>query len=137
MAQEVKRVEQRAPQAVEGGDRGTVADRPVFLPPADIFETGDNIVVLCEMPGVSPEAVDITLERRVLTIRGRGGHHHHAGYQRVYTEYGDGDYERVFTLSEDIDRERIEAAHQDGVLNLTLPKAAPAKARKIQLKPVG
>jgi HSP20 family protein len=137
MAQEVRNVEPPTPQAIEGSNQGSVANRPVFLPPADIYETGDHIVVLCEMPGVSPEAVDITLERRVLTIRGRGGHHQHAGYQRVYNEYGDGDYERVFTLSEDIDRERIEAAHQDGVLHLTLPKAAPAKARKIQLKTAG
>jgi HSP20 family molecular chaperone IbpA len=45
-----------------------------------------------------------------------------------------GDYERVFTLSEDIDRERIEASQKNGVLRLVLPKAAPAKARKIQLK---
>jgi HSP20 family molecular chaperone IbpA len=43
----------------------------VFVPPADIYETGDNIVVLAEMPGVAPDGVDITLERRVLTIRGR------------------------------------------------------------------
>lgn len=70
----------------------------------------------------------------MLTIRGHGGGHQPTGYQRVYTEYADGDYERVFTLSEDIDRDRIEAAHGDGVLHLVLPKAAPAKAGKIQLK---
>jgi len=134
MAQEVKTVEQRVPQTLEGASRGAGANRPIFVPPADIYETGDNIVVLCEMPGVGPDAVDITLERRVLTIRGHSGGHEPAGYQRVYNEYADGDYERVFTLSEDIDRDRIEAAHRDGVLNLVLPKAAPAKARKIQLK---
>jgi HSP20 family protein len=138
MAQEVKTVEQRAPQTLEGAkevaNRSPGATKPIFVPPADIYETGDNIVVLCEMPGVGSDAVDITLERRVLTIRGRGGAQEHSGYQRVYTEYADGDYERVFTLSEDIDRDRIEAAHKDGVLHLVLPKAAPAKARKIQLR---
>jgi len=134
MAQEVKTVEQSAPQTLEGASRSPSAPRPTFVPPADIYETADNLVVLCEMPGVGPDAVDITLERRVLTIRGRGGTHEPAGYQRVYNEYTQGDYERVFTLSEDIDRDRIEAAHKDGVLNLVLPKAAPAKARRIQLK---
>jgi hypothetical protein len=51
-----------------------------------------------------------------------------------YNEYTDGDYERVFTLSENIDRDRIEARLQDGVLNLVLPKAETAKARRIELK---
>jgi HSP20 family molecular chaperone IbpA len=72
--------------------------RPVFLPPADIYETKDAIVVLAEMPGVPPEGVDLTLERRVLTIRGRSAARNHTGYQRVYNEYTEGDYERVFTL---------------------------------------
>jgi HSP20 family molecular chaperone IbpA len=104
------------------------------VPAADIYETGDNLVVLCELPGVGSDGVDITLERRVLTIRARSAEHEHSGYQRVYTEYADGDYERVFTLSEDIDRDRIEATARDGVLHLVLPKAAPAKARRIELK---
>jgi HSP20 family protein len=135
MAQEVRTVDQRTPAATESGQR-TGGPRPVFVPPADIYETDDNIVVLAEMPGVAPDGVDITLERRVLTIRGRSAVNDYAGYQRVYNEYADGDYERVFTLSENIDRDRIEATLKDGVLNLVLPKADTAKARKIELKPV-
>ncbi|MBV9201745.1 MAG: Hsp20/alpha crystallin family protein [Alphaproteobacteria bacterium] len=111
-----------------------MALRPVFMPPADIYETKDSIVVLTEMPGVSSEGVDISLERRVLTIRGHSASQDHSGYQRVYNEYTDGDYERVFTLSENIDRDRIEATLKDGVLQLVLPKAEAAKARKIELK---
>jgi HSP20 family protein len=132
MAQEVRTVEQRTPQTTDSGQRAT--PRPVFLPPADIYETRDNIVVLAEMPGVAPDGVDITLERRVLTIRGQRAVNNHAGYQRVYNEYADGDYERVFTLSENIDRDRIEATLEDGVLHLVLPKAESAKARRIELK---
>ena len=132
MAQEVSRTEQQVPQTTETAARAP--SRPVFLPPADIYETRDSIVVLAEMPGVAPDGVDITLERRVLTIRGRSAANEHAGYQRVYNEYADGDYERSFTLSENIDRDRIEATLKDGVLHLVLPKAETAKARKIELK---
>ena len=132
MAQEVRPVEQRTPQMTKRAQH--TAPRPIFMPAADIYETGDNIVVLAEMPGVAPDGVEITLERRVLTIRGRSSANGHAGYQRVYTEYADGDYERVFTLSENIDRDRIEATLNDGVLHLVLPKAESAKARRIELK---
>jgi|SRR5215467_934073 len=132
MPQELRTVEQRTPAMREEGRRQ--APRPVFLPPADIYETKDSIVVLTEMPGVPPDGVDITLERRVLTIRGRSAAGDHAGYQRVYNEYADGDYERVFTLSENIDRDRIEATLKEGVLHLVLPKAEAARARKIELK---
>ena len=132
MAQEVRTGAQQVPQTVEREQRP--AARPVFLPPADIYETRDNIVVLAEMPGVAADGVDITLERRVLTIRGRSAANQHTGYQRVYNEYADGDYERVFTLSENIDRDRIEATLKDGVLHLVLPKAERARARKIELR---
>lgn len=141
MAQSVSTTEQRAPQT-QGqqpqqpqGPAERNAPRPVFVPPADIYETRDSLIVMCELPGVGSDGVDITLERRVLTIRGHTANQQHAGYQRVYAEYSDGDYERVFTLSEDIDRDRIEATAKDGVLHLVLPKAAPAKARRIELKP--
>ena len=133
MAQEVQTTQQqRTPSTTEAGQR--VPSRPVFLPPADIYETHNSIVVMAEMPGVPPDGVEITLERRVLTIRGRSATNEHAGYQRVYNEYTDGDYERVFTLSENIDRDRIEATLKDGVLHLTLPKAEAARARRIELK---
>jgi HSP20 family protein len=133
MAQEVGTVDQRTPQTPERSQR--IAPRPVFVPPADIYENRDSIVVVAEMPGVAPDGVDITLERRVLTIRGRSAASEHAGYQHVYNEYAEGDYERIFTLSENIDRDRIEATLKNGVLHLVLPKAEPAKARKIELKP--
>jgi HSP20 family protein len=132
MAQEVEAARQQTPATREAGQR--MPPRPTFLPPADIYETNNSIVVLTEMPGVSSDGIDISLERRVLTIHGRSAGSEHRGYQQVYSEYSDGDYERVFTLSENIDRDRIEATLKDGVLQLVLPKAEAAKARKIELK---
>jgi len=132
MAQVVRTTGQQTP-ATTGSSEPTPS-RPVFVPPSDIYETKDHIVVLAEMPGVAPDGVDITLERRVLTIRGRSVASEHVEYQRVYNEYANGDYERVFTLSENIDRDRIEATLTDGVLHLVLPKTETAKARRIELK---
>jgi HSP20 family protein len=132
MAQEVKTTGREVSSAADDGER--TRTRPVFAPRADIYETQDNVVLLIDMPGVAPDAVDITLENRTLAIYGYAKDQQRQNYRQVYAEYDGGDYERVFTLSEDIDREGIEASQKDGVLRLVLPKAAPAKARKIQLK---
>ena len=132
MAQELKTTERQVPSKLDSGER--TRSRPVFVPRADIYETQDNIVLLVDMPGVAPEGVDITLEKRTLAIRGYAADQQHQTYRQIYTEFSAGDYERLFTLSEDIDRDGIEASQKNGVLRLVLPKAAPAKARKIQLK---
>lgn len=117
----------------DGGANGGRV-RPVFMPRSDVYETGDDLVIMAEMPGVSPDAVDITLERRILTIRGHTLDAPHEGYRKVYAEYDEGEYERVFTLSEEIDQDRIRATHKDGVLKLELPKAEPVKARRIEVR---
>lgn len=122
-------------EELASGD-GTEAMRAsaVYRPNADIYEVDDHVVVVTDMPGVAPDDVDVTLERRVLTIRGHVRPRTPDGYRRVYAEYGEGDFERVFTLSEDIDQDRIVASHSNGVLTLELPKAEAMKPKKISVK---
>jgi len=108
-------------------------DRDLFVPRTDILESDDEIVVIADLPGVDPEHVEITLERNVLTINASALEEDLQGYSLVYSEYASGDYQRRFVLSDTIDREKISASVKDGVLRLRLPKAAPAKARKISI----
>jgi HSP20 family protein len=116
----------------DGGE--TTRARALFRPRTDIYETEDSVIVLSEMPGVGPDDVEITLERGVLTVRGRTPDAPHEGYQRVYAEYAEGDYERAFVVSEDIERDSIKATHKNGLLVLELPKAPAARSKKIQVK---
>jgi HSP20 family molecular chaperone IbpA len=132
MAQEIAASEKELAPHPDGSE--ATRARAVYRPRTDIYETEDRVVLSLEMPGVAPDDFDITLDRRVLTIHGRTQDDRHEGYRQVYAEYGSGDYERAFTLSESIDPERIEAEHQDGVLTVMLPKAGPAKAKKIQVR---
>jgi HSP20 family protein len=142
MASNQARTQQRQPATTqasqevaapaEGAERTRA--RPVYVPRTDIFETDDGLVILADMPGVSADGVDITLERNVLTIRGRTEDDPPQGFSPVYLEYQPGDYERVFTVSEDIEAERIEAGVKDGVLRLFLPKAGPAQTKRIQVR---
>jgi HSP20 family molecular chaperone IbpA len=110
-------------------------NRALFRPLTDIHETDKAVVMTVEMPGVTAESVEIMLEKRVLTLRGRNeAAARPEGYRPIYAEYDEGDYERVFTLSEDIDDSQIRAAIRDGVLILELPKAEPARPRRIDVK---
>lgn len=115
-------------------DGETTRSSVIYRPMTDIYETEDRIVLMADMPAVAPEDVDVTLERRVLTLRGQVRPHGRDGYRLIHAEYREGNFERVFTLSEDIDRERIKATHKDGVLTLELPKAASAKTKRIEVK---
>ena len=120
------------PQDAATGDtaESTRNVRPL-VPPTDIYETADALVLALEMPGVSTDSVNVSLDKRVLTITGQGAHHEPSDFVLVHGEYRDGIYERAFTLSEAVDGERVEASMKDGVLQLTLPKAQPAKAKTI------
>jgi HSP20 family molecular chaperone IbpA len=121
------------PRASERGAEGT-RNVPVFVPATDIYETKDALVLSLEMPGVGPDAVNITLEKRVLTITGHSRSIALEGHSLTHHEYRDGDYERAFTVSEAIDADKIRAESRDGVLRLTLPKAQPEPAKTIQVK---
>ena len=109
-------------------------DRPVFVPRADIYETGDVITVVADMPGVDENSVSITLENDVLTIDGWVELAPPENHSLAYAEYRVGDYQRAFTLSGQIDREGIEATVKDGVLRLYLPKTTEATVQKIAIK---
>ncbi len=131
MAQELMASDERGVAPTEG--RGD-AMRRAFTPAVDIFERGGTTVIMADMPGVAPDDLDVTLERRVLTLRGTVKPHAPKGYRRLSSEYREGDYVRVFSLSEDIDQKQINAEFTNGVLRLELPHAAAAKPRKISVK---
>jgi len=104
-----------------------------FVPHADNHETNDSVTVVMEMPGVDRDRLDISLENDVLRVNGRIDFSKYEGMEPVYTEYNVGHYTRSFTLSNKIDQERISAQLEDGVLILTLPKAAEARTRRIAI----
>ena len=105
-----------------------------YVPPADVWETEDALAVAMEVPGVAREAVAIELREDVLRVEARVDASKYEGLEPVYTEYGVGHWARAFALPDKVDRGRIEARLEDGVLTLTLPKAAEARPRRI---PVG
>ena len=106
-----------------------------WAPAVDICEEQDRFVIHADVPGVNPKDVEITLENGVLTISGqrtiekkdeKGTYHH--------LERSRGMFMRRFTLPTSVDAEHITARTKDGVLELTVPKAAEAKPRRITVE---
>ena len=106
-------------------------DLPVFAPDVDIYEKDDAILVLCDMPGVDEQHVDVTLENDVLTLTGYQETAEPEDITLLYRGYASGVFQRSFTLSTEVDRNKIGARIRQGVLQITLPKAEEAKPRKI------
>lgn len=104
---------------------------PVFTPSVDIFETETGLTILADLPGVTPENLDIDLHEDVLSIIGNITDEKDDGENYLLKEYETGQFIRKFTLTEVIDQEKIKADLADGVLRLTLPKIEKAKPRKI------
>lgn len=119
-------------ETVNGAERTRA--RRAYVPRVDIYETNAEIVVVADMPGVDENSVDITLEKNVLNINGLVEAERPDNYGLAYAEYEAGDYQRNFTLSNEIDQDNIQATVKNGVLRLHLPKAGPAKAKKIAIK---
>ena len=124
-------------QTQETAARAVVEKKQVhrlYTPPADVFETTETIEVVTDMPGVDEDSLEITLERNVLTLDGHTVVRDPPGMALTYSEYEVGNYHRAFTLSDEIAREGIKATMRNGVLHLSLPKAGPAKARRIEVR---
>lgn len=137
MANETKEIQVQEAQKQEVttmSEAERTRDRRAYVPRADIFETDNEIVVVADMPGVDENSVDITLEKNVLTINAYVEPATPENYALSYAEYEVGDYQRSFTLSNQIEQDNIRATVHNGVLQLYLPKAGPAKARKIVVK---
>jgi HSP20 family protein len=131
MAEDTKALEVQEQEVAQTDGTERISPKTTFVPRADIYETDENVVVIVDMPGVSDDTIDVTLEKNILAIRGSSIHENPEGYSLAFSEYEVGDYERSFRLTDQINREGIEANYRDGVLSLTLPKAEQAKARKI------
>ena len=121
---QIEKTEAKVPEGTE-----LTREQRMFVPPANIYETDDAVIVEADMPDVRPDAVDVTVEKNVLTLHGRVTAETPEGFSLAYAEYDVGDYHRSFSLSSEIDTERIEAHLHNGVLTLTLPKVKPTHRR--------
>ncbi len=123
----------REKRELAGKEEKTVPGR-FYVPYTDVYETDDALVLTMEMPGVDRKDIDVALENDRLRVEGRIDFSKYEGMEPVYTEYNIGHYSRSFALSNKVDQSKISAQLEDGVLTLTLPKAAEARPRRIEIR---
>lgn len=109
--------------------------RTSFTPAVDIVEEENAIVLHAEVPGMKPEEIDVSVENNVLTLSGErtiSNEETNDKYHRVERRYGS--FSRAFVLPKHVDGEAIEAALDQGVLTLRLPKRPQPEKRRIDIK---
>lgn len=114
-------------------NKNTIANGERTLVPACSIDEDVGVVTLkLEMPGVTKEGLNVSVEANTLTIEGRRGDNPPAG-EWLLRERPLGNYRKVFTLDETIDRDKIEALLADGMLTVKLHIQEAAKPRKIAI----
>src|SRR5689334_18567685 len=107
----------------------------VWTPVVDVKETPGEIVFVAELPGMQMKDVEVEFNGDILTIRGTREFHQEDNkedYVRLERSYGT--FLRSFTIDGSVKPEAIHASFQNGLLTVTLPKAANRPSRKIPIK---
>jgi HSP20 family protein len=115
------------------GWRGS-GENAIWAPPVNVREDASNVYVELEVPGVDPDAVEISVEDRLLRIAGEkraATQSETANYHVMERRYGR--FERIFTLGRAVDPDTIEATYDAGVLTIRMPKPEESKPRRIRV----
>ena len=119
----------------KGNGTATVSRASVwFTPRFDIYQNENEYVVMGDLPGVSPEDLEVKYENQELTIHGKVASRSDGAGNCFAEEYGVGDFRRSFSIGDLIDGSQIAAVLKNGVLSVHLPKRADAKPRKIEVR---
>jgi HSP20 family protein len=122
----------RLTQQVFGSNNGTWS-RPTAMP-MDAYRSGGTFVVAFDLPGVDADAIELDVERNVLTVKAeRRPVHAGENVEMQVAERPLGVFSRQLFLGDTLDAERIDAAYEAGVLTLRIPIAERAKPRKIAI----
>ena len=102
--------------------------------PLDAWRENDEFVVCFDLPGVAPDAIELDIERNVLTVKAeRRPVHTGEKFEMQVNERPLGVFSRQLFLGDTLDADRIDAGYDAGVLTLRIPIAEKAKPRKIEI----
>jgi len=106
-----------------------------FVPPIDVYEKGNNVIVETPIAGVEPEKVDVSVEDNTLILKGKSekkSEVEEKNYYRKEVRYGS--FYRAVSLPAKVIGAKAEASYEDGLLRVTIPKAPEVKEKKVKIK---
>jgi len=118
-------------------DRGSreQSTSAVWSPRTDLIETDTSYRIRLDLPGMTKEDININLQNNTLTVRGeRQSERTNEDDEHVRVERTFGTFHRTFRLPDAVDAENIEAAYEDGVLTINVPKTEESTRRQIEIQ---
>ncbi|HEX5983165.1 MAG TPA: Hsp20/alpha crystallin family protein [Solirubrobacterales bacterium] len=106
-----------------------------WIPPMDLVETEDNLVLRADLPGVDRDEIEIEVKDGVLTVSGERKAQHEEkreGFHRVERSFGR--FSRSLELPKGVEADNIEASYERGVLEVRMPKPAERKPTRIEIQ---
>lgn len=103
----------------------------------DVYETDDAYMIHCLLPGIDPNAVNVTVQDNVLTIDGESKRASPENARPLFQEIGSGRFQRQMNLGYPVQADKADASYHDGILSITLPKAESVKPRQIKVHTSG
>ena len=110
------------------GTRG----RPAVMP-MDAYRDDGHFVIHLDLPGVTPDSIDLTVEQNVLTVHAERKPPQGESTERIVAERSHGVFSRQVFLGETLDADNLSADYDAGVLTISIPVAEKAKPRKIEV----
>ncbi len=125
---------QRAMDGVTGSDWfGSRTSGSGAFPLVNVFNDGEDFVLVAELPGVKKEDLDIQVRGDTLRIQGKKAISYDEGASVHRRERSTGQFDRTLTLPAEVDATKVAAEYRDGVLTLRLPRAESAKPRTVTI----
>lgn len=119
----------------EGWPFRAIVEEGEWAPSLDVSESGKEVIVKAELPGLDPKEIDISIRGDMLTIRGerkkeeeKKGEHYH----RIERSYGA--FSRSVRLPTEVDTDKVNATYKDGILRIEMAKTKAAAAKKVEIK---
>jgi HSP20 family molecular chaperone IbpA len=106
----------------------------MLRPPVDIFEDGNGITLIADMPGVSKDRLNLQVDRDSLIVEGEAEIDMPEGMEALHADVRSTRYRRSFALSGELETDGIDAGLKDGVLRVHIPKRAEVRPRKIEVR---
>jgi HSP20 family protein len=106
-----------------------------FIPPVDVYEDAQQLVLKLEVPGIKQEDLDVRLENQTLTVKGErkfAAEEKQENFHRIERRYGS--FVRSFTLPETVDASAVKATYDAGVLTIALAKKEAAKPKQVKVE---